>query len=57
MERAELSLLLGAENRAILRRLALTLLRQEITASCGIKHRRLNAARAEDCLLAVLSSA
>ena len=50
-------MLLGAESRAILRRLALTLVRQEITASCGIKHRRLNAARAEDCLLAVLSSA
>ncbi len=47
----------GAENLAILRRLALNLLRQDTTASCGIKNKRLNAAWDEDYLLKVLSSA
>jgi predicted transposase YbfD/YdcC len=46
----------GAENLAILRRLALNLLRQETTATCGIKNKRLKAAWDQDYLLKVLSS-
>jgi predicted transposase YbfD/YdcC len=46
----------GAENLAILRRLALNLLRQEPTATCGTKNKRLKAAWDEDYLLKVLSS-
>jgi predicted transposase YbfD/YdcC len=46
----------GAENLAILRRLALNLLRQETTATCGTKNKRLKAAWDEDYLLKVLSS-
>ena len=47
----------GAENLAILRRLALNLLRQETTATCGTKNKRLKAAWDEDYLLKVLGSA
>jgi predicted transposase YbfD/YdcC len=46
----------GAENLAILRRLALNLLRQETTATCGTKNKRLKAAWDEDYLLRVLNS-
>jgi predicted transposase YbfD/YdcC len=46
----------GAENLAILRRLALNLLRHETTATCGIKNKRLKAAWDQDYLLKVLSS-
>jgi predicted transposase YbfD/YdcC len=47
----------GAENLAILRRLALNLLRQETTATCGTKNKRLKAAWDEDHLLKVMGSA
>jgi predicted transposase YbfD/YdcC len=46
----------GAENLAILRRLALNLLRQEPTATCGTKNQRPKAAWDEDYLLKALSS-
>jgi hypothetical protein len=46
----------GTENLAILRRLALNLLRQETTATCATKNKRLKAAWAEGYLLKVLSS-
>jgi hypothetical protein len=44
------------ENLAILRHLALSLLRQETTATCGTKNKRLKAAWDENYLLNVLSN-
>lgn len=45
----------GAQNFALLRKIALNLLRQETTARCGIKAKRLKAAWDEQYLLKVLS--
>lgn len=46
----------GAQNFAILRRLALSLLQQERTTNVGVKAKRLKAALDEDYLLKVLSA-
>lgn len=46
----------GPENLAILRRLALNLLKQESTATCGTRNKRLKAAWDEDYLLKILGS-
>ncbi len=45
----------AAEHFAVLRRRALHLLKQETTANCGIKARRLKAGWSEDCSLKVLA--
>ncbi len=47
----------AAENLAILRRLALNLLKQETTATCGTRNKRLKAAWDENYLVKVLGSA
>jgi predicted transposase YbfD/YdcC len=44
----------SAENLAILRRIALNLLKRETTAKCGVKAKRLKAGWSEDYLLKVL---
>lgn len=45
----------GAQNGAILRHIALNLLKQEKTAKCGIKNKRLKAGWDDSYLLKILS--
>jgi predicted transposase YbfD/YdcC len=45
----------GPQNMAVLRHIALNLLRQEKTATCGLKNKRLKAAWDNDYLLKILS--
>ncbi|MDX1523130.1 MAG: ISAs1 family transposase [Anaerolineae bacterium] len=46
----------GPQNMAVLRHIALNLLRQEQTAKCGVKNKRLKAAWDHDYLLKILSN-